>query len=257
MSAVRSVALGLWVGNGSPTRPKRGGHLTPARAHAVPRHARYARARSTRCSTRSARRSTRRPTGRRRRFTPACSTCTSSGPSPDRGNARRAGLRIELDTEREVVLEEIAMYEDDPQERCSTSSARLYGGHPLGRAMLGTRRGRRGDDARADCAPSTSSATARGGRRRGGRLARPRRDRRARRKASRRLKDAAGAGAAARCERAAARAACASSRRRPNSSTSASVAPGLAARRRAPLRAARAGRRARRDHLIAAVPADP
>ncbi len=30
----------------------------------------------------------------------------------------------ELETEREVVLEEIAMYEDDPQDRSSTCSAR-------------------------------------------------------------------------------------------------------------------------------------
>jgi predicted Zn-dependent peptidase len=44
----------------------------------------------------------------------------------------------QLETEREVVLEEIAMYEDDPQDRVfDISGELLYDGHPLGRPVLG------------------------------------------------------------------------------------------------------------------------
>jgi len=43
-----------------------------------------------------------------------------------------------LETEREVVLEEIAMYEDDPQDRIfDVSGELLYDGNPLGRPVLG------------------------------------------------------------------------------------------------------------------------
>ncbi len=45
----------------------------------------------------------------------------------------------ELETEREVVLEEIAMYEDDPQERVfDVLGHAVFGDHPLGRAVIGT-----------------------------------------------------------------------------------------------------------------------
>jgi predicted Zn-dependent peptidase len=45
----------------------------------------------------------------------------------------------ELDAEREVVLEEIAMYEDDPQDRVfDVLSKAIFGAHPLGRAVIGT-----------------------------------------------------------------------------------------------------------------------
>ncbi len=44
----------------------------------------------------------------------------------------------ELENEREVVLEEIAMYEDDPQDRIfDVFGEAVFGGHPLGRAILG------------------------------------------------------------------------------------------------------------------------
>jgi predicted Zn-dependent peptidase len=44
----------------------------------------------------------------------------------------------ELEAEREVVLEEIAMYEDDPQDRVFDVLGRaVFGDHPLGRAVLG------------------------------------------------------------------------------------------------------------------------
>ncbi len=45
----------------------------------------------------------------------------------------------ELEAEREVVLEEIAMYEDDPQDRVFDVLGRaIFGQHPLGRAVIGT-----------------------------------------------------------------------------------------------------------------------
>ncbi len=44
----------------------------------------------------------------------------------------------EADTEREVVLEEIAMYEDDPQDKVFDVMGRaIFGSHPLGRAIIG------------------------------------------------------------------------------------------------------------------------
>jgi predicted Zn-dependent peptidase len=45
----------------------------------------------------------------------------------------------ELETEREVVLEEIAMYEDDPQEKVfDVLGEAVFGTHPLGRPVIGT-----------------------------------------------------------------------------------------------------------------------
>jgi len=44
----------------------------------------------------------------------------------------------EVDSERRVVLEEIAMYEDEPQERVhDVLAAAVHGDHPLGRRVLG------------------------------------------------------------------------------------------------------------------------
>jgi predicted Zn-dependent peptidase len=44
----------------------------------------------------------------------------------------------EVDSEREVVLEEIAMYEDEPQDRVHDILAEaVFGQHPLGRRVLG------------------------------------------------------------------------------------------------------------------------
>jgi predicted Zn-dependent peptidase len=44
----------------------------------------------------------------------------------------------DIDSEREVVLEEIAMYEDEPQDKVhDVLSAALFGDHPLGRPVIG------------------------------------------------------------------------------------------------------------------------
>jgi zinc protease len=56
---------------------------------------------------------------------------------------RMAGLLLEpreVDSERQVILEEIAMYESDPWDALEQEVAgTLYGGHPYGRPVLGTR----------------------------------------------------------------------------------------------------------------------
>jgi predicted Zn-dependent peptidase len=44
----------------------------------------------------------------------------------------------DLANEREIVLEEIAMYEDDPQDKIfDVLGEAVFGGHPLGRAIIG------------------------------------------------------------------------------------------------------------------------
>lgn len=44
----------------------------------------------------------------------------------------------EIDSEREVILQEIAMYEDDPQEKVfDLLGGAVFGSHPLGRSIIG------------------------------------------------------------------------------------------------------------------------
>jgi predicted Zn-dependent peptidase len=45
----------------------------------------------------------------------------------------------DLDAERRIVLEELAMYEDDPQDKVfDVLGEAVFGSHPLGRAIIGT-----------------------------------------------------------------------------------------------------------------------
>ena len=45
----------------------------------------------------------------------------------------------DIDSERQVVIEEIAMYEDEPSDKVhDVLSAAIYGGHPLGRPVIGS-----------------------------------------------------------------------------------------------------------------------
>lgn len=45
----------------------------------------------------------------------------------------------DVDAEREVILEEIAMYEDDPQDKVfDVLGAAVFGDHPLGRSIIGS-----------------------------------------------------------------------------------------------------------------------
>src|SRR5215217_777492 len=44
----------------------------------------------------------------------------------------------DVDTERRVILQEIAMYEDDPQDKVfDVLGEAVFGSHPLGRAIIG------------------------------------------------------------------------------------------------------------------------
>ncbi len=87
----------------------------------------------------------------------------------------------DLANEREIVLEEIAMYEDDPQDRVfDVLGEAVFGEHPLGRPVIGRAdviaRHERSGAARLP----RRALRARGRRHRGRGLARPRRGRRAR-----------------------------------------------------------------------------
>ncbi|MDE2691813.1 MAG: pitrilysin family protein [Acidobacteriota bacterium] len=66
---------------------------------------------------------------------------------------RMRGLSLlpeEVDSEREVILEEIRMVEDDPWDALEQAVARrVFGGHPYGRSVLGTRESLRSLDAGA------------------------------------------------------------------------------------------------------------
>ena len=67
----------------------------------------------------------------------------------------RPALR-DLENEREVVLEEIAMYDDDPQDKVfDVLGHAVFGDHPLGRAIIGTRRGRSPSSTATGCPRST------------------------------------------------------------------------------------------------------
>ena len=187
MDSVRSVALGLLDRHGLVRRGRaRGRPVAPARAHAVPRH-RPLRLAGDRPALRRAwaPSSTRAPARRRRRSTRACSTCTSPRRSTSwpTWSGARASPRTNSTHEREIVLEEIAMYEDDPQDKVfDVLGEAVFGEHPLGRAIIGRARGRRAARPRRRCGPSTSARYVPAQRRhRGGRLGRPRRARRARR----------------------------------------------------------------------------
>jgi predicted Zn-dependent peptidase len=68
----------------------------------------------------------------------------------------------ELAQEREIVLEELAMYEDDPQDRVfDVLGEAVFGDHPLGRAIIGRREVVAGAPARALREFHTGSYTSR------------------------------------------------------------------------------------------------
>ena len=140
------------------------------------------------------------------------------------------GASRDVETEREVVLEEIAMYEDDPQDKVfDVLGEAVFGDHPLGRAVIGRARGHPPRAAPSSSPPSTTRATcratssspppARSTTTRSSRSSRAQR-RRARRRAR------AGARRRRRTPRRAAP--CASIGRTPSSTTCALGAPGIA-----------------------------
>ena len=258
MPHLQSASLGVWVGSGSrDEQRRRARHFASARAHGVQGHARAApRARSPRRSRRSAAISTPRPASRPPPITRAC--CKADvplaldvlvrHPRRIRPSTRRSSQR-----EQNVIVQEIGAAEDTPDDlvfdylqatafpgpadrpldprhaarRCARSIAaqlRAYLDAQLSRARHGGRGGRRG-------------RSRRGGRRGRAALRRLQRARR-RRCRSRRASAAARASRARDLEQ---------------------VHIALALRRRAAARSATlqpAGlhQRARRRHVVAAVP---
>ena len=66
----------------------------------------------------------------------------------------------DLDNERQIVLEEIAMYEDDPQDKVfDVLGEAVFGDHPLGRAIIGRADVVAGTPRRRAARASTPSAT--------------------------------------------------------------------------------------------------
>ena len=86
----------------------------------------------------------------------------------------------DVDPEREVVLEEIAMYEDDPQDTVfDVLGEAVFGTHPLGRPIIGRAPVIRDTPIDVIADFHARRYVPRLGRDRGGRVGRPRRDRRA------------------------------------------------------------------------------
>ena len=145
MPGVRSVAFGAWVRAASlHETPRADGRLAPARAHGVQGHRRAAPRTRSRCrSRRSAARSTRTPSrehtvvsGARARRAPARRPPTSSATSSSGPLLRRADLALE----RKVMLEEIGMVDDTPDDLVfELHNEALWGAHPYGYSILGTR----------------------------------------------------------------------------------------------------------------------
>ncbi len=240
----------------------RGRAQAPHRAHALPRHrALRVAARSTSSSTRWAPSSTRARARRRPPSTRACSTVHLERGLRRHGRHGLAPARSttdELAQEREIVLEEIAMYEDDPQDKVfDVLGEAVFGGHPLGRAIIG----------RAEVVGGAGPGRAAGLPRRALR-ARPTSS--SRRPARSTTTRSSSSSARAGVERPGqvARRRC----RRPPDDEPPRMrfvakdteqyhvclgAPGHPARRRAPLRAARARQHPRRHVVVAAVPGGP
>ena len=96
------------------------------------------RRRSTSCSTRWAPSSTPAPTRRAPRSTRGCSTSTCRAAFDVMADMVWRPAFRDVDPEREVVLEEIAMYEDDPQDTVfDVLGQAVFGEHPLGRPIIG------------------------------------------------------------------------------------------------------------------------
>jgi hypothetical protein len=168
-----------------------------------------------------------------------------------------APLFADLDSEREVVLEEIAMYEDTPQELVhDLMREAVFGDHPLGRPVIGTAEVI-SSSAGARCDATTDDVPGRQRRRRRGgnlehddlvaRLAAGERSRRRRRQGPARPQPARAAAAP----------------ERPLPAQAHRAVPRLPRRARdralrsAPLRRVAARRDARRLGLVAALPGDP
>ena len=144
MDEVRSIALGIWFAVGSRDESSRRGRHVPLHgAHDVQGDAgALVAARSPRRSTGSAPSSTRSPP----RSTPATTAGSSTSTCPPRSRSCRTwSVNASLDdeacqSERQVVIEEIARTEDAPDDHIhDIFSETLWPDHPIGLPILGTR----------------------------------------------------------------------------------------------------------------------
>ena len=139
-----SVATGVWVGVGSRDEPAElSGRQPLPRAPAVQGHADALGAGDLpRRSTASAATSTPSPPRSTRRTTAGCRRVTPTFGVELLGDVlTRPALRdADVDSERQVILEELAMDDDSPDDVAQrTFAAQLFADHPLGRETAGDR----------------------------------------------------------------------------------------------------------------------
>ena len=160
MTQVRSVSIGVWLTRGSRHETaERERHRAFRRAHALQGHRDADRPRtSRRRSIRSAASSTRSPRRNTRATTSRCSTSTCRSPSTSSptSSCNPAFSPDDIEREKKVVLEEIKMVEDTPDDLVHELFTQgFWENHPLGRPILGTQGDRR-VVRRADCCATTS-----------------------------------------------------------------------------------------------------
>jgi predicted Zn-dependent peptidase len=141
MESVRSVALGLWIGTGSAVEDEPEAGLSHLIEHMLFRGT--ARYRSLEIDQLFDAMGAELNAGTGKETTSVYSRVL------DRHLERALDVMVdmvwrpafdnaELEQEREIVLEEIAMYEDDPQDKVfDVLGEAVFGGHPLGRAIIG------------------------------------------------------------------------------------------------------------------------
>ena len=256
---VRSVAIGVWIGVGSRFERIEEAGISHFLEHMLFKGTPTLSPRGDRPGLRraSAARSTRRPARTTPSSTAASWTSCVDQAMPLLTDMLQRPTFVDLDQEREVVLEEIAMYEDDPQDQIhDLASVAVFPDQALGRPVIGTAAGRSArvpEDGVARVPPGPLHGPQHG--RRGGRQRRararhgagrgllgdlPRRPRRRGLRARRRRPPTL-----------------VSRRRPPSSTTCASAAPGPVAQRPAPARPVGARRGARRVDEQPPLPGGP
>ena len=140
---MRSVSFGIWVGVGSRDETPALSGVSHFLEHLLFKGTQQA-LRAGHLRGRS-RRSAARPTRSPPRSTPAttrgCSTPTCRWPSTSSATLVADSVlgRADVETERGVILEEIAMHDDEPGDEVHDLFAEaIYGDHPLGRLISGT-----------------------------------------------------------------------------------------------------------------------
>src|SRR6266576_895146 len=125
LPAVRSVALGIWVGVGSRDEDQAHAGATHYLEHLLFKGTRRRTALEISAEMDAA-------GGEMNAFTAKEYTCYYA-------RVLDADLPLDVDAERNVVLEEIAMNEDDPSDTVHEAfTSKLFGDTPLGRPILGT-----------------------------------------------------------------------------------------------------------------------